>query len=207
MTTSNSIGEFEIGLSSIGDPPFNWEQTILSQYSSSTVLLTYLDFLAQNLDVTQNVDAFYDQVWNIDTATGWGLDFWGQIVGVSRTLSVTSQYFGFSNADDINIVGFNQAPFYAGEPLTGNVELTDDAFRKLIYAKAATNITNCTIPAINKILRELFGESGTCYVTDGLDMTMQYVFEFTLSPVQISIISTTGALPRPAGVAATFIQG
>lgn len=202
----NSIGNFEIGVSSIGDAPFDWQQTIQSKFANSTNLLTYLDLLSQNLDSTANIENFYDQVWNIDTAEGWGLDFWGEIVGVSRILTVTSQYFGFANANDVNIVGFDQAPLYSGQSLTGNVSLTDDAFRTLIRAKAAANISDCSIPSINAIMTTLFGSSGVCYCTDGLDMTMTYVFEFTLSPVQISIIETAGVLPRPAGVSATIVQ-
>lgn len=203
---SSAIGDFIIGVSQIGDPPFDWQQTILSQYSASTILLTYLDFLAQNLDVTDAVGGFYDNVWNIDTAVGWGLDFWGKIVGVSRVLAVTSPFFGFANAGDVNIVGFDQAPFYSGQSLTGNVSLSDDAFRQLILAKAAANISDCSIPSINQILISLFGASGICYVQDNGDMTMAYVFGFALSPVQISIIETAGILPRPTGVSVTIIQ-
>lgn len=206
VQSSSAIGEFVIGVSQIGDPPYDWSQTILSQYSSSTILLTYLDLLAQNLDATNDVADFYDNVWNVNTAVGWGLDFWGKIVGVSRVLTVTSPFFGFANAADVNIVGFDQAPLYSGQTLTGNVALNDDAFRQLVLAKAAANISNCSIPAINQILISLFGASGICYVQDNGNMTLTYVFEFTLSPVQISIIETAGVLPRPTGVSVSILQ-
>jgi hypothetical protein len=208
MTISSAIGDFTIGISQIGDPPFDWQQTVLSQFSSSPNLLAYLSLLEQNLDVTAAVENFYDQVWNVYTAEGWGLDFWGQIVGIpnGRTLAVTSQYFGFQEADDIDELGWNQAAWYSGAPLTSNVELSDAAFLQLILAKAAANITDCSIPAINAILRDLFGASGICYCTDGQDMTMTYTFEFALSPMQISIVETAGVLPRPTGVSASIVQ-
>lgn len=204
----NAIGNFTIGVSSIGDEPFDWRQTIQSKFATATNLLTYLDFLAQNVDATNNIEVFFDQVWNIDTAEGWGLDFWGEIVGLpnGRTLTVTTQYLGFEEASDISEVGFNQAPLYSGAALTSNFELEDDAFRLLILAKAAANISDGSILSINTILRTLFGASGICYCTDGGDMTMTYTFGFALSPVQIAIIQGSGVLPRPAGVSVTIVQ-
>lgn len=209
MSDLNAIGEFPIGIGAIGDAPFNWEQTILSQYANSDIILTYLELLAQNLDANENIDNFYDVFWNIQTAVGWGLDFWGQIVGIpnGRILSVQSTpYFGFNEANDPNEFGWNQAPFYSGQALTANVSLSDSAFRQLIYAKAAANITNCSIMAINAILQILFGSSGICYVQDGLNMTMQYFFQFVPTPVQLSIIVTSGVLPKPSGVSVSVIQ-
>ena len=199
---SNTVNE-------IGGPAFDWKQTIFSQYSNSEVILEYIDFLTQNLDATGSVNDFYDQVWNIDTAQGWGLDFWGKIVGLEngRTLFVQNQYFGFKEAADPNQVGFNQAPFYSGASTTSNYELNDDAFRQLIYAKAYANISGCSIQDINSILTIIFGASGVCYCTDGQDMTMTYTFLFLLTPIQISIIETSGVLPKPTGVSFTIIQG
>ena len=206
MTVSNAIGEFSIGVSAIGDPAFPWQSTIMSQYANSPILLQLLSDFAQNVDATTNVDSFYDDVWNVETAQGWGLDFWGKIVGVGRVVVVSGEYFGFKEANDLNEMGWNQAPFYSGETLTSNYSLTDDVYRQLIYAKAATNITNCSIPAINAILRLLFGQYGVCYCTDGQNMTMQYVFTFTLSPIQVAIIAQSGALPKPTGVSVVTIE-
>jgi hypothetical protein len=67
------------------------------------------------------------------------------------------------------------------------------------------NISNNSIPAINNILMTLFGASGVCYCTDGLNMTMTYTFTFVPSDVQLSIIETSGVLPRPSGVSVSVV--
>ncbi|MFM0141722.1 DUF2612 domain-containing protein [Paraburkholderia sp. RL18-085-BIA-A] len=203
----SGIGEFQIGISPIGDQPFDWSQTILSQYANSPIILQWIAYYSQYIDPTQNIDAFYDQLWNIETAVGYGLDVWGRIVGVARTIpGATQKYFGFQEAGTTSADPFNQSPFYSGEALTGNSTLSDNAFRTLIMAKAAANIWDGSIPGLNLILRTLF-PGLVCYVTDGMDKTMTYRFHFTLTALQIAILQNTNVLPRPAGVLATIVQG
>ncbi|MFL9904286.1 DUF2612 domain-containing protein [Paraburkholderia fungorum] len=207
MTTPNGIGQFVVGESAIGSQPFDWSQTILSQYANSPVILQWIDYYSQCIDPSENIDAFYDQLWNIETAVAYGLDVWGRIVDVTRTIpGATQKYFGFQEAGALSADPFNQSPLYSGEALTGNSTLSDDAFRTLIMAKAAANIWDGSIPGLNLILRTLF-PGLVCYVTDGLNMTMTYTFQFTLSALQISILQNTNVLPRPAGVSAIFVQG
>ncbi|MFT8484331.1 MAG: DUF2612 domain-containing protein, partial [Gluconobacter cerinus] len=85
-----------------------------------------------------------------------------------------------------------------------NYILSDDAFRRLIFAKAAANIWDGTISALNAILMSLFGNEGVCYVEDNQNMTITLVFEFVPSPVDISIIAS-GIFPRPCGVKMNYI--
>lgn len=205
---SNSIGNFVIGVSMIGDiPPFNYLRTIISQYANSEILTRLIANMDAYIDQTANFQSLFDMIWNVDTAQGYGLDVWGRIVGVSRTLNVVSpgDYFGFQEA----LPGsqpFNQSPFYIGTPLTTNYELSDSAFRVLIFAKALSNICDGSIPAINQILMKLFPNRGNAYVVDGLDMTMIYKFEFVLTPVELAIVLQSGVLPKPTGVSATVQQ-
>ncbi|MES2167953.1 MAG: DUF2612 domain-containing protein [Pseudomonadota bacterium] len=205
---SNSIGNFVIGVSTIGDiPPFNYLRTIISQYANSEILTRLIANMDAYIDQTANFQSLFDMIWNVDTAQGYGLDVWGRIVGVSRTLNVVSpgDYFGFQEA----LPGsqpFNQSPFYIGTPLTTNYELSDSAFRVLIFAKALSNICDGSIPAINQILMKLFPNRGNAYVVDGLDMTMIYKFEFVLTPVELAIVLQSGVLPKPTGVSATVQQ-
>lgn len=188
--------------------PFDHWQTIISQYANSSVLTTLIGNFAEALDQSVNMDAFYNYIWNVNTAVGYGLDVWGRIVGVSRTLQVAAfDYFGFEEADGaLSVTGWNQGPFYSGTPSTSNFELADDAFRVLIFAKALSNISDGSIPSINQILLNLFPGRGNCYVTDGNDMTMTYMFVFTLTAVELAIVSQTGVLPKPVGVSASVVQ-
>jgi hypothetical protein len=176
--------------------------TVLSQYANSPILTVLVDDFAQWLDPASRFDAFYSLMWNIDTAQGFGLDVWGRILGVNRVLQVPAGVFlGFEQDDDAR--PFGHGIFYSGSRLTNNVALTDAAYRTLLLAKAALNITDASIPAINVILLNLFGDG---YVRDNLDMTMTYVFSVTLTPVQTAIVFQSGVLPKPCGVSFTVEQ-
>lgn len=188
------------------------ETTILSQYANSAVITRLLDGMNEAIDPAADIDAWYDLVWNVDTAQGIGLDIWGRIVGVNRVLQLANaDYFGFTGPTGASGLPFNQAIFYHGEVLTSNYALTDSAYRVLILAKALANISDASIPAINQILINLFGPNGlipipgNSYCTDGLDMTMTYTFTGPLDPVSKAIVYQSGVLPRPAGVSATIV--
>jgi len=201
----NGIGQFVIGVSPIGDIPFDYRKTIISQYANSPILTALINNDAAYLLQTENLDAFFDDIWNVLTAQGYGLDVWGRIVGVSRTLQITvGDWFGF----DQGVPGadtFGQGSFFSGQALTDSFQLADDPYRRLILAKAAANITNGSIPAINQILLSLFPGRGNCYVTDDGDMTMTYTFDFPLSPVELAIVQNSGVLPKPVGVSASVV--
>lgn len=198
----NAIGNFIIGVSTIGDiPSFNVWKTILSQYANSPILTRLIENMFAYLDQTENFQDFFDLVMNLDTAQGYGLDVWGRILNVGRTLTVSGDqlYLGFQEAGE-EAQPFNQGPFYSGQQIGSNFVLTDSAYRVLLFAKAAANICDGSIPAINAILMTLFPNRGNAYVIDGLDMTMTFKFEFTLSPVELAIVSQSGVLPTSTGV-------
>lgn len=210
---SGAIGSFIIGVSHIGTGgtvrPFDVWSTIISQYANSERLTQVINDFADCVDQTLDFDLLFDIIWNVETAVGYGLDVWGRIVGVSRTLTIsTLKYFGFEQqAPAVDVFGpGGVSPFYSGVNATTNFDLTDEAFRTLILAKALANICDGSITAINRILLLLFPGRGACYVTDGGNMTMTYTFNFELSPVEVAIVSSSGALPKPVGVSATVVQ-
>jgi hypothetical protein len=203
---SNAIGQFEIGVSPIGTiKPFAWQDTVISQYANSDRLMQLIANFDSYIDQTQNLDDFFDFMWNVDTAQDYGLDVWGRIVGVNRTLEVaTGSFLGFAQGVP-GAEPFDQAPFYAGTPATGNYNLTDSAYRTLILAKALANICDGSIPALNQILINLFKGRGNAYVTDTGSMTMTYTFKFQPTPVEEAIILQSKILPQPTGVAVSFV--
>lgn len=205
--------------------PFDWQSTFISQFANSPTMLLLVQGMAENIDPTTNFDAFYTRIWNIDTAVGHGLDIWGRILGVGRTLEIgTASYFGFtgvSGPSDASGDSFGgkaansgQSPFYNGGAVTQNFSLADPSYRVLLLSKALLNITDCSIGAINQILINLFmapavaGRTGNAYCTDGLDMTMTYTFDIdpVLTPVEHAIIYQSGVLPRPSGVFASVVE-
>jgi Protein of unknown function (DUF2612) len=179
QSTENGIGQFVIGVSPLGDiPAFNYWLTVISQYANSPILTAIIANWFASIDQTQNLDTFYDDIWNIQTAQGYGLDVWGRIVGVTRNLTIPSptNWFGFEEAGATSLE-FNQGTFYSGINLTSNFRLGDNAFRTLIYAKAMSNISNGSIHSINAILMTLFPNRGNAYVQDGTTHIAFFGFE------------------------------
>lgn len=235
---SNAIGSFQIGVSPIGTiNPFDVWSTVISQYANSTILTKLITNFSQYVDQTKNFDDFYDLIWNIDTAQGNGQDIWGRILDVSRTLQVpVGSSFGFEEASGAGIDTFNSAAFYNGAALTANFQLTDQAYQTLLFAKAMSNISDGSIPAINQLLLNLFPNRGNCYVVEGYPfdgnyfgfkeaidtkpfgqaplysghaepaMALTYVFNFNLTAVELAIVSQSGAIPKPTGVEAFVLQ-
>ena len=191
----------------------NVAETILTQYAASPKLLSLIDTFNDVVSPGLQLESFYDLIWNIETAETYGLNVWGKIVNVSRRLTVNDDfnYLGFSEAlIDVPTLTdpkpFNQAPFYSGKTSTGTVELSDPMYRKLIMMKAMANITDCTIPNINRMLVYMFGDSGRAYIRNDGGMLMSYVFEFKLSVAELGIVQSSDALPYPPGVTVQIIQ-
>lgn len=208
MTAEFSLAEAPLAASPFTPIPastsyfFDPSVTVLSQYANSPILTTLVDDFAQWLDPRSRFDSFFSLLWNIDTAQGYGLDVWGRILGVGRALEVPAGvYLGFEQDADAKPFGFGI--LYRGGRSTNNVLLTDEAYRTLLLAKAALNITDCSVPAINNILLNLFGDG---YVRDNLDMTMTFVFSEALDPLQTAIVFQSGVLPKPCGVSFTVEQ-
>lgn len=193
----------------------NHKDTLLAQYANSPTITEIVDRLNDWIAPEADIDSFYKNIWNIETADDAGLEIWGRIVGVSRFLEVDAQpaYFGFSQqktnttADDATPQPLSAGGvFYAGELVTTTYRLSKDAFRQLIMVKAMLNICKSTIPSINNLLLYLFSGRGRSYVQDTGDMQIRYVFEFVLSPVEMAIVLRSGAFPRPSGVNMRIIQ-
>lgn len=187
----------------------NVNETILAQFANSPSLLTIISGFNDAVDPGALINLFYDQVFNPKTAVGWGLDCWGRIVGVGRILNVAaSGYIGFHEADDNSntIAGFNYGIFYGGQGSTQNFALTDDAFRSLIFAKAAANISGGSIADLNSILMLLFSEYGNIWVEETSETLMTICHSWQLSSVQTAIIEQTGILCQPSTISIAYKQ-
>lgn len=183
------------------------EGTIISQYANSSTIRQLIINMNEYIDPTADIDSFYDYVWNVETAQGFGLDIWGRIVNISRELTIPEDpnYFGFSEALPGSFP-FDQAPFYSGVTSTQTYLLADDVYRKLILAKALRNISSVNAPSVNQILKNLFGDRGRCYVNDMGGMQIRYTFEFVLTPQEFAIVTQSDVLPRPAGVGVSILN-
>lgn len=179
------------------------ERTIISQYANSPTIVQLIQNMNEYIDPRANIDAFYELIWNVDTARGVGLNIWGKIVGVSRLLQIPGNdpIVGFDNASfPKDWYPMSQGRFARENEITTAYELPDDAYKVLVLAKALANIAATTAPALNQLLRNLFPGRGRAYVRDLGNMAMQFVFNFNLTTVEYAILTQSGVLPHPAGV-------
>ena len=117
----------------------NVEQTIISQYGNSATISQLIQNMNEYIDPEVNIWAFYNFVFNVQTAQGFGLDIWGRIVGLQGGRNILAN------------------PVYV---------LDDTAFRSVILLKALSNISASTIPAINRLLTNWMTGRGKTWVID-----------------------------------------
>jgi len=131
------------------------DPTIQSQYSASDRIIALVR--SSRIRVLPDVDiqTFFQNIFDIETASGYGLDVWGRIVGIDRYLPMadTENWFGFFEAD---FEPFDQCPMWDGRRNEWSKPLGDDEYRTLILWKALANISTADAYSLNNLLQELF---------------------------------------------------
>ena len=179
--------------------------TYLSQYANSPKITGLIEDFNAWIDPAVDFSNFYEFVWNVKTAVGFGLDIWGRIVNIPRQITIIGLplYLGFEEAHPSSYP-FNQEPFFSGTATSSVYLLSDDAYRVLIMTKALANISSFTAPSVNKLLQYLFAGRGSCYVLELSPMQIEYVFNFALQPWEAAVLLQPNLMPRPAGVGVTI---
>lgn len=161
--------------------PFNPLDTVLSQYKSSPTIVQLVENLDQQINPAANFQMFYDYVWNISTAQGFGQDILGRIVNMPRQIS-------------------NVPAIYPSTSTPGTVSLTDAQYQIALLVKAWSNISNSSASGINNGLRIFARGRGNAFVQRAGTMKIRYTFYFAPEPYEYAIITTGNIAVRPAGV-------
>ncbi len=183
----------------------NYPETLLAQFGNSPVLLAMIDSFNEAVDPADTIDTWYDMVWNIDTAEGYGLAVWGRIVGVTNVIDLPPSgqrpAFGYGEAGaPTQMTPYNVAPFYSGPAPAQATTVADYVFRNMIFAKAYANITDRSISTMNQGLALLFPGLTNGHVTDDGNMQATYAFFSELPDYQVAILKQSGCVPGPTGV-------
>ena len=189
-------------------------ETLLAQYANSPTITALVEDINDWIDPAIDLDALYRNIWDIDTANDHGLDIWGRIVGIGRYLEVDDSpaYTGFVEAQTPATKLTGPQPFgsggtlFNGAQISKTLRLSADAYRDVILWKAMANISDATIPGINRLLKFMFKGRGRAYAHDTGDMTMRYVFEFFLTPVEKAVLQQGKVVIKPAGVRVRIIE-
>jgi len=165
----------------------NVEGTIISQYGESASITQLVRGIDNYLDPRADLENFYNLVWNVDTATTWGLDVWGKIVDLSRYINIETPVPTPPSSEGTS--------FY----------IPDEDYRSYILFKAVANISNCSAPSLNSLLANKFSELGVAYVADTGSMTMRFIFEFPLSYWEEALFASGTIFPKTTGVQADVL--
>ena len=140
------------------------QEYIQSQYGNSPTIKKLLWAFRGHIRPEIDIQEFYKNIMDIDTATGKGLDIWGRIVGVERNIYIDDSYvdyplFGFKGGGK-NANPFNQGVFYdPAYVISGDrvlVTLDDGNYRRLILFKALANISTADMATINQLSAKLY---------------------------------------------------
>jgi hypothetical protein len=194
------------------------EQTsyaIQSQYSASSKILALAAGYQQRIDPHADVDLLYRKMIDIYTAEGFGLDNWGVILQIGRSISgpYLDDCFGFDENPPVpgdysgpRFQPFDQYPFVpdSGSAVT-MITLDDELFRLLLLYKALANISASDAATQNKLLSVLIdtgigGFGNVAYVLEIDTMVIRWVFEDFMTPLQLAVFRVAGTLARGAGV-------
>lgn len=134
-------------------------------------------------------------VFNLRTANDFGLAVWAIILDMPLTVGIPGSgarpVFGFGQYNQ----NFTNGNF--GRDSAGVAGLTTEQRRVVLLLRYYQLITDGTVPHVNSILKDVFGQG---YVLDHLDMTCSYIFPQSLSSTMIQVLENFDLLPRPAGV-------
>lgn len=172
-------------------------RAILWQYNDAVKLQSLLTQKSEWY--IENQTNFWTQwvtdVFNLKTANEFGCAVWGVILGIQLSISQPGTgnrpVWGFGP----NNLNFGNGNF--GRSSAGISSLTLEEKRLVLRLRYFQLITDGTVPHINFILRDVFGQG---YVVDNHDMTMTYVFQTALPSRLLSVLQQFDLLPRPAGV-------
>lgn len=187
---------------------FEINDTILSQYGASERIKKILRGFDELIKPDADIKLFYDNVLNILTARGVGLDVWGIIIGIGRNIQVSStssntDFFDF-NGSGYNV--FNASPFYNTKSGNGPITLADNAYRELLLIKAAANISKTDAASLTSLMERLYSDRGDFYIVEAGLMKLNYIFGFYLEPFELALALHRDLPPKPAGVSYTVYQ-
>lgn len=185
----------------------NLLQALLWQYNSAANLQGLLE--AKSTWYENNQEEFwsnwYTNVFNLETANQFGLIVWSIILGLPLYVNVgpyvDQPTWGFGGTN--GAVNFDNGNFNdSGSSYLLPIETQRIALQLRYYQL----ISSGTVPEINRAMKWIFGGLGQVYLIDYNDMTQAFIFNFPVTGDLIYLFNNYDILPRPAGVASSYID-
>lgn len=168
---------------------------LISQYANSEKILKLANGIRSIFSNAKLIKDWFNIVYNIKTAKGFGLDIWGKILNQGRNFTYINETSG------------DRTDYYLKGELTVDgttftADEIEELYRKVLFMKAMSLITNATERSINELLQFYF-DGRRVYVIQYGTMKIRYVFEIPVNKLEKSLFKSD-LLPKPAGVGATF---
>ena len=168
---------------------------MISQYANSPKYVTLSNGLVSQFDNYQTIKDWYDVIFNIRTASGIGLDWWGKILNQSRRITYTD-----SNNQQVDIFLQGEITF---EGVTYSAQEIENLYRTILIFRAVSDVGNATIPSLTSLLNVAFSNRGKLFVEEIGVMQIGVVFKFYVNDLEKAIFSS-GIFPKPTGVGMNF---
>lgn len=189
------------------DFSINLLRVVLWDYDKAEKLLGLINNKQAAMDRNQLDfwNNWYIDVFNIDTANEFGVSVWAIILDVPLLINVPivnpeKVGWGFGSFRK----NFNNGNFNVKGG--GAQLLTIEQRRIAIKMRYQYLTTRATVPEINRILVNAFGDLGVVYVEDNLDMTTNFKFGFTIPAWIDFLFVELGVFPTPASVFAEISE-
>lgn len=179
--------------------------TVQSQYAASPRILALAAMYWELMDPADAVNLMIKRMIDPQTAEGYGLDVWGRIVGIRRSLvPADGRYLAYEPPAGDNDEGdsWNNAPF---NPLTAQGLAPDATFRVYVFVKAMLNIGNGSLASLNRYFSLLFPDSGIKVIHPGTMIIRVLDYEAALT--EADVYALKGIDWVPAGVGWQLWQG
>lgn len=168
---------------------------MISQYANSPILVKLVDGLKSQYNSAKTIEDWFKIIFNLKTASGIGLDVWGEILNQSRS-------FTYEDNGVVNTVVLQGGQTIDG--ITYTDEQIENLYRTILFLRTISNISGATIPSMNELFQYYFKDrEGRVYILEYATMEIRYVFEFYVSKFEKTIFSSD-IMPKPTGVLSSF---
>lgn len=168
---------------------------MISQYANSPKYVKLVEGIREQFNNYKTIQDWYNVVYNIRTATGYGLDWWGKILDQSRLIS-------FIDDNNQKVEIFLQGEITV-DGITFSADEIENLYRTLLIFRAMSNIGNATIPSLEMLLNSAFEGRGQVYIDEVTTMQIDVTFNFYVNKLEKYVFSTD-IFPKPTGVGVNF---
>lgn len=187
--------------------------TLQGQYKNTNIetLLKGLDSVFTK-HTTNLMNHCLNDVYNLKTAKGYGLDLWGKLLGFPRYLPTKEKAENIKPNN--NAINFYEKNFYKVQfgyldlDAFTYMRLTDDAYKTMLNIVLLKTTTDCSLESINEYCKILFTKmGGSAFIGDSENMEFTYfIFRFKMPDWFKYIIDKYDILPRAAGVGMKYFE-